>query len=81
LPYSTLGLASTHLSDLAIVLEAWEEGGREVVRQIVEEKERAGGVGNREHLHWLEGAKDLKLPLEIHLQIRRLVREEASKLG
>jgi len=81
LPYASLGLASTHLSDLSPVLEAWDDGGKEAAKRIVKEKEKVGGVGNREHFHWLEGVKDLTPILEIHRRIRRLVREEAAKLG
>ena len=79
LPYSTLGLASTHLSDLSTVLDAWEKGGRKRVEEVVKRKEKAGGKGNREHFHWLAG--DWQKALQIHHQTRRLVREEAAKLG
>ncbi len=97
LPHSTLGLASTHLSDLAIALEAWEEGGKEAVEQVVKgkeregggeaveqvvkRKEREGGIGDRGYFHWLIGIEDLNPVIEIHRRIRRLVREEAAKLG
>lgn len=81
LPYSTMSLASTSLQDLWIVLEAWEKGGRLEAEDIVREKEKGGGVGNRAHFHWLAGGKDLAPALEIHRRIRRLVREEAAKLG
>jgi energy-converting hydrogenase A subunit R len=81
LPYSTLGLASVSLYDLWVVLEAWEKGGRHVVERVAKEKEQAGGTENREWFHWLAGAKDLTHCLEIHKRIRRLVREEAAKLG
>jgi len=81
LPYSSIGLASTHLSDLSPVLEAWERGSKEAAKGVVKEKEKIGAVGDREHFHWLEGVKDLTLILEIHRRIRRLVREEAARLG
>jgi energy-converting hydrogenase A subunit R len=81
LPYSTLGLASVSLYDLWVVLEAWEKGDRHVVERVAKEKEEAGGTENREWFHWLAGAKDLTHSLEIHKRIRRLVREEAAKLG
>jgi energy-converting hydrogenase A subunit R len=81
LPYSTLGLASVSLYDLWVVLEAWEKGGRLTVEQIVKEKEKVGGTDDREHFHWLAEKKDITTPLEIHKRIRRLVREEAAKLG
>jgi len=81
LPYSTMGLASTSLDDLGIVLEAWERGKRWAVELTVKEKEKAGGKGNREHFHWLVETRDISRPLEIHRRIRRLVRQEAAKLG
>jgi energy-converting hydrogenase A subunit R len=81
LPYSTLGLASVSLYDLWIVLEAWEKGDREDVKRVVKEMEKAGGAGDRGWLHWLDGTKDITPALEIHKRIRRLVREEAAKLG
>ena len=81
LPHATLGLASTHLSDLGVVLKAWEEGGREAVEQIVKAREKAVANSDRENFHWLAGRKNLEEPLKIHKRIRRLVREEAGKLG
>jgi energy-converting hydrogenase A subunit R len=81
LPYSTLGLASVSLYDLWVVLEAWEKGGRRVVERVIKEKEKAGGSGDREYFHWLDGTKDITPALEIHKRIRHLVREEAAKLG
>jgi len=81
LPYSTMSLASVSLYDLWVVLEAWEKGGRQVVERVVKEKEVAGGTGDKEWLHWLDGTKDITPALEIHKGIRRLVREESAKLG
>ena len=78
LPYATMGLASTNLSDLKIVLDAWEKGGGNAVKQAIE----AYGEGRRERkFQWLEGRDNLEEPLQIHQRIRRLVRQEASKLG
>ncbi len=79
LPYATMGLASTNLSDLKLALEAWWEGGRKAVERAV--RERAGGAADRENFHWLAGGSDLEESLKIHKRIRRLVREEAGKLG
>ncbi|MGA8848683.1 MAG: hypothetical protein WB564_02515 [Dehalococcoidia bacterium] len=81
LPYSTVSLASVSLYDLWIILEVWEKGGRQDVEKAVKEKEKAGGAGDRGWLHWLDGTKDITPALEIHKRIRRLVREEAAKLG
>ncbi len=81
LPYSTMSLASTSLSDLTEVLEAWQKGQRKGVEKIVKEKEKIGGVGDRGYFHWLSGRKDMDEVINIHKRIRHLVREEAGKLG
>jgi energy-converting hydrogenase A subunit R len=81
LPFSTMSLASISLYDLWEALEAWEKGKRRAVEQIVKEKEKTGGKGDRENFHWLVETKDITRPLEIHKRTRRLVREEAAKLG
>jgi energy-converting hydrogenase A subunit R len=81
LKYATMSLASVRLDDLWIVLEPWGKGRRQAVEQVVKEKEEAGGTGDREWFHWIAGTKDITRALEIHKRIRRLVREEAAKLG
>ncbi len=81
LPYSTMSLASTSLYDLWEALEAWEKGERQAAELVVKEKGKIGGKGDRENFHWLVGTKDITHSLEIHKRIRRLVREEAAKLG
>jgi len=81
LPYSTMGLASTSLIDLKEVLEAWQRGSRKEAEKVVKEKEKIGGSGDRGYFHWLSGKKDIDEVIEIHKRIRRLVREEAGKLG
>jgi len=81
LPYSTMSLASTSISDLTEALTAWQKGHRKGVENIVIEKEKLGGTGDRGYFHWLSGGKDIDKVVEIHKRIRRLVREEAGKLG
>ncbi len=81
LPYSTISLASTLISDLTVVLEAWQKGQRKAVENIVKEKEKIGGSEDRGYFHWLSGRKDIDDVIEIHKRIRRLAREEAGKLG
>jgi energy-converting hydrogenase A subunit R len=81
LPYATISLASTHISDLTEVLLAWQKGQRKEVEKIVRGKEKAEGVKDRNHFHWLAGRKDIDDVIEIHQRLRRLVREEAGKLG
>jgi len=81
LPYSTMSLASTSISDLTEVLEAWQKGQRARVEKVVREREKIGGAGDRGYFHWLSGSKDIDEVIEIHKRIRRLVRQEAGKLG
>ena len=81
LPYATIGLASTRLDDLRPVLEAWDKGKRSAVEKLVKEKEKAGGSGDIGYFHWLAGIKNIGDPLKTHKLIRRVVREEAAKLG
>jgi len=81
LPYATMSLASTFISDLTDVLAAWKKGQRKEVERLVKEKERIGGSGDRGYCHWLSGRKDIDEVVQLHKRIRRLVREEAGKLG
>jgi energy-converting hydrogenase A subunit R len=81
LPYSTMSLASTSLFDLTEVLQSWQKGQRKGVEKIVKGKEKTGGVVDRGYFHWLSGRKNIDKVIEIHKRIRRLVREEAGKLG
>ena len=76
-----MSLASTSISDLMEVLEAWQKGGRKGAEKIVKGKEEIGGMGDRGCFHWLSGNKDMDEVIEIHKSMRRLVREEAGKLG
>jgi energy-converting hydrogenase A subunit R len=81
LPYATMGLASTNISDLDEVLKVWQKGQRKGVEKLVRGKEKAGSAGDRGHLNWLSGRKDLADIIELHQKLRRLVREETGKLG
>jgi len=81
LPYSTMSLASTHISDLTGVLEAWQKSQRTGAEKIVKGREKSGGVEDRGYFHWLSGRKDIDEVIAVHKRIRRLVREEAGKLG
>jgi energy-converting hydrogenase A subunit R len=81
LPYSTMGLASTLISDLVEVLPAWQTGQRKGVEKIVREKEKLGSIGDRGYFHWLSDRENMDEVIEVHRRIRRLVRDEAGKLG
>jgi predicted HAD superfamily phosphohydrolase len=63
------------------VLQAWQKGQRKGVEKIVKEKEKIGSSGDKGYFHWLSGRKNIDEVIEIHKRIRRLVREEAGKLG
>jgi predicted HAD superfamily phosphohydrolase len=76
-----MGLASTFISDLMEILQVWEQGQRSKVEKFIKQQEKAGGAGERIYFHWLSGRKDMDDVIEIHKRIRRLVREEAGKLG
>lgn len=80
LPCATVSLASTHLSDLKGVLDAWQEGGSDRVEKVVREKEKLGGAGDRENLHWLPERSDLQALLQTHHRIRRVVLQQAGKV-
>ena len=81
LPYSTMSLASTSISDLTEGLEAWQKGQRTRVEKVVKGKGEIGGTGDRGYFHWLSGSKDIDEVIEVHKRIRHLVRQEAGKLG
>ncbi|MFC2071312.1 hypothetical protein ACFLUU_01135 [Chloroflexota bacterium] len=81
LPHATMSLASTFISDLTEVLQAWQKGQRKGVEKIVKEKEKAGGKEDRGYFHWLSGRENIDEVIEIHKRVRQLVREEAGKLG
>ncbi len=81
LPYATMSLASTTVSDLTPVLKAWQEGGRDGVAKMVSAREKNGYKEERQCLHWLSKTRDLYEVIALHRRIRQLVREEAGKLG
>ena len=81
LSHATMSLASTSIGDLTEVLQAWEKGQRKEAEKVVKEKEKLGGMGDTGYFHWLTGREKMDDVIEIHKRIRRLVREEAGKLG
>jgi len=81
LPYATMSLASTHISDLQSVLEAWHKKKRGWMERVVKYKEKWRGKEDENYFHWLAGRKDIDDIIKVHKKFRRLVREEAAKLG
>jgi energy-converting hydrogenase A subunit R len=80
LPYATIGLAAKSIYPLAEVLEAWQKGQRKAVERLVKDREKAGS-DEKGHLQWLAGRKDLDDIIQTHKRLRRMVRDEAAKLG
>ena len=81
LPYATMALASTHLSDLFPVLQTWRNCGRAGVQKLVEEPV-IGSDANRQNLHWLaEKGSDIYDVISLHRRLRKIVREKAGELG
>ena len=81
LPYATMSLASTNISDLQTALEAWQKKKRGWTERVVKYKEKWRGKEDNFYLHWLAGRKELDDVIEVHEKFRRMVREEAAKLG
>ena len=80
LPYATMGLASTHLSDLAPVLETWKNYDRGEVEKLV--KHGIDADNNRHNFHWLaEKGTDIYDIISLHRNLRKIVREKAGELG
>ena len=81
LPYTTMSLASTQLSDLAPILETWKNCGRGEVEKLVKQPVIDGDV-NRHNFHWLaEKGTDIYDVISLHRRLRKLVREKAGELG
>ena len=81
LPYATMSLASTAISDLEPVLSAWQRGGRNEAEKIVLDKKNVNCKQDEQCFHWLTNNKDISEIISIHRKIRQLMREEAGKLG
>jgi predicted HAD superfamily phosphohydrolase len=81
LPYATMSLASTNISDLQTALEAWQKKKRGWTERVVKYKEKWRGKEDNFYFHWLAGEKELDDVIEVHKKFRRMVREEAAKLG
>ncbi len=81
LPYATMGLASTLVSDLMEVLPSWQKNRRQGIEKTIAEKEKIGGSKDKGYFHWLSGRKDIDDIIQIHKRIRHLVREKAGALG
>ena len=75
-----MSLAARDVGRLNEVLEPWRKKGRKGVEKTVRGKEKRGSDEGG-HFHWLPGREDIREIVSIHERLRRLVREEAGKLG
>lgn len=80
LPYATMSLASINIGDLASVLKAWQQGGREAAEDMVATMAQ-GDDDRRRNFHWLPSGGDIYDIISLHRRLRRLVRDEAGNLG
>lgn len=81
LPYATIGLASLNIFDLKPLLDIWQTLGRTGVKDWVLNYKTDSSDNNRNNFKWLHGEKDINEYLQIHRNMRKLVREDAAKLG
>ncbi|UCG54147.1 MAG: HAD hydrolase family protein [Dehalococcoidia bacterium] len=81
LPYATLGLASMAISDLEPILSVWHQGGKDEVKQLVIENKKGNLKRDRVYFQWLADNSSIDEVISTHGKMRRLVREEAGKLG
>ena len=81
LPYATMSMASTSISNLIEVFQAWQKGYRRETEHVVKWKEKTASSDDSGYFHWLTGRKNIEDVLTIHKRIRKLIREEAGKLS
>lgn len=84
LPFATMSLASTHLSDLKPILETWQTQGFEGVHTLVKQQtidQNNPNLNTRCNFHWLMNQHDIAEVIELHRKLRHLVREKAGGLG
>ena len=79
LPYGTISLISTHISDILQVLYVWENGNLKDVENFVREYPIDGSERNQ--FDWLIDKKDIGGIISKSREMRRMVREEAGELG
>jgi predicted HAD superfamily phosphohydrolase len=80
---ATMSLASTHISDLKDILQAWKKGGRKEAKRLVQEKEKRGGVGDRAHFHWLAERDKTRIDdiAQLHFRLQQVVKQSPDKPG
>ena len=74
---ATVALASTDIGDLLPVLESWQKGGLNMVRETIAAMEEKATPSK---YCWLPGGEPSGV-LELHQTVRLKVRQEAGRLG
>ncbi len=81
LPYATMSLASTHISDLKEILLLWLKNGRSAVESSIRQIKNTPRLSDRKQFHWLADKQEINGIVSIHGNMRRKLRDEAGKLG
>jgi predicted HAD superfamily phosphohydrolase len=63
------------------LLDIWQARGRAGAMNWVLNYKPDRADNNRNNFKWLDGNKDINEYLQIHRNMRKLVREDAAKLG
>jgi predicted HAD superfamily phosphohydrolase len=79
LPYATVSLVSTDVSDILQVLHVWENGDLKDVENFIRNYPADGSVNNK--FDWLIDNKDLSDIIGKSRRMRRAVRDNAGGLG
>lgn len=83
LPYGTVGLATTDMQDIQLILNVYIKEGRKGLKRVILQREAEQTRNSSSYYHWLVGknSKEVDDILNIHKRFRQLVRGEAAKFG
>lgn len=77
IPHATVGMATTDMTNLGLILKQWEQGGRNGVISAFKERKNK----KEPYIHVLVDKEDLEEVIRVHKKIRNEVRGRAAKLG
>ncbi len=82
LPYANVALASTDIGDLGPLLDLWSvNNSMEEVMSWVKIEEKNFARNKNGNFSWMADKKDISAIIELHKKTRRLVRDDAARLG
>ena len=84
LPYCSCGIAAVNARGVKPIFQAWREGGRSAVRELMEAPSEPVNSEAGPYYHWLAGKSESfqREMLDIHKKLRKICRgEETAKLG